>query len=113
MPDTRISLQQNSSSRRRGRPESPDKLFFHSIGLRRSDWEWLVLWFPEANQTAQLSALFERVRKFWPNGPFEPPRCPRCGRFVASLAAVCSCYANSAAEEWGNGVVPLVSRHGE
>lgn len=55
---------------RRGRPSDPDKLIFITIGLRRSHWEWLSLWFPSGSPTDQIGALFERSMKFWPCGPF-------------------------------------------
>ena len=55
--------------RGRGRPKDPNALQFHTLGLTQAQWEWLALWFPEGNRTAQLQELLERSRKFWPAGP--------------------------------------------
>ncbi len=77
--------------RRRGRPEDPDKLHFYSIGLRSHEWVLLEKFLPGANKTEQMRELIERVKKFWPQGPFDPPRCGSCGRFLATEDAICSC----------------------
>ena len=54
---------------KRGRPSSPDSLVFFTVGLTRSQWEWLRLWMPTGSRTDALRELFTRSMKFWPLGP--------------------------------------------
>lgn len=56
---------------RRGRPLSSDKLIFKTIGLTKSQWEWLSLWNGGGNKTVHIRELFERAMKFWPKGPYK------------------------------------------
>lgn len=43
--------------KKRGRPASDDKLYFHTVGLTADEWEWLALWFPGASPTVQLRGI--------------------------------------------------------
>lgn len=81
--------------KRRGRPKDPDKLYFDKVGLRQRDWDLLEKFLPGGNRTAQIGELFVLVRKFWSNGPSAPPRCPKCGRWVAHAGAECSNHVRS------------------
>lgn len=58
------------TKQRGGRPSDPDPYIFASVGLTRSQWEYLSLWFPTGNISQALRALLERSVKFWPAGPF-------------------------------------------
>lgn len=59
----------STANKKRGRPSDPDKLIFITLGLRRSQWDWLSLWLPGSSPTSQLLALLDRAMKFWPLGP--------------------------------------------
>lgn len=70
-----------------GRPKDPNKLFFHHIGLRPADWEYLRHWQIEGegdNFTPAINRLMEFVRIFAPEGQeVGKPRDER-GRFLPS-----------------------------
>ncbi len=60
----------NITTAKVGRPKSSDPLVFVTVGLTRSQWQWLSLWLPGASPTSALRELFSRSMKFWPGGPF-------------------------------------------
>jgi hypothetical protein len=59
-----------ASKQRGGRPADVDPYIFHSVGLTRSQWEFIALWFPSGNPSSALRSLLDRAVKFWPGGPF-------------------------------------------
>lgn len=65
------TLYDNSSTVKikRGRPSSPDSLVFITVGLTRSQWDWLQLWMPFGSRTDAIRELLARAMKFWPLGP--------------------------------------------
>lgn len=57
--------------KKRGRPRSDNPLLFHSVGLTRSEWEWLANFFPSGSKTDQLSEFVRWGQKFrYKSNPF-------------------------------------------
>lgn len=46
-----------------------EKLQFDTIGLRKSDWEYVCLYMPGGNPTTQVSEAIEALRRLRPAGP--------------------------------------------
>jgi hypothetical protein len=61
----------STTVKRKGRPRSEDSLVFITVGLTKTQWAWLKLWFPTGSPTDALKALVERSIRFWPSGPFK------------------------------------------
>lgn len=57
--------------KKKGRPRSEDSLVFVTVGLTKTQWAWLRLWFPTGSMTHALGALIDRAVRFWPSGPFK------------------------------------------